>query len=134
MKFKSIVFLLPFLLWGSISQAQTQTSWGGLHRVQQNQNVWIGGTPGQENSWNQFTNWSLNRVPDYTDHVLIPMQESRLMFNPVIDESVQPIAVLEIESGANLTISNNGTLTIDGQYTYNYGIILFGDILGAGNW
>jgi hypothetical protein len=96
------------------------------------QNVWLGGKTGVENDWNVPQNWSKNRIPNEFDHVIIPNVTSQSRPFPIIDEKVNPIAALQIESGATLHISENGHLTVDGSTTFNYGILNIGTVKNEG--
>ena len=92
------------------------------------QNVWKGGTPGHENEWNVARNWSENRVPDWTENVIIKDVSTSSRHFPVINSTVEPIAHLEIQSNAILTIRENGKLLVDGISTFDTGITLIGNI------
>jgi len=92
------------------------------------QNIWIGGTPGHETDWNIAKNWSENRVPDWTEDVIIADVSTISGYFPVIDNEVEPIAHLEIQSNALLTIKPTGILMVDGISTFNSGITLIGNI------
>ncbi|MCB9286171.1 MAG: hypothetical protein H6560_02560 [Lewinellaceae bacterium] len=96
------------------------------------QNVWRGGTPGQEQEWNNPRNWSQNRVPDIDDIVLIPNTESRGGFYPVISKDAGPIYYLEVQGGATLSVTTNGKLMIDGVGKYEDAILLIGTIENKG--
>ena len=97
------------------------------------QNTWIGGTPGAETDWNQARNWSRQHVPDWTDEVvIIPDVSSRSGHAPVIDGDVPPVPSMQINAGATLFISAGGRLTIDGETTYNFGLLLYGHLHNAG--
>ena len=61
-------------------------------------NVWKGGFPGAEESWEHPRNWSQGEVPDEEDHVIIPDRFSEGNFYPHISESVSPIASLEMQA------------------------------------
>ena len=97
------------------------------------QNIWCGGTPGNETNWNVAKNWSDNRVPDWTKEVIIPDVSTCSGYYPIIDSEVEPIAHLEIQSNARLTILPKGKLIIDGDSTFDAGITLLGDIKVGGN-
>jgi len=92
------------------------------------QNIWIGGTPAHETDWNTARNWSENKVPDWTGDVIIADVSTISGYFPVIDGEVEPIAHLEIQSNALLTIKPTGVLMIDGISTFNTGITLIGNI------
>jgi len=96
------------------------------------QNVWSGGTPGQEEGWSIASNWSQYEVPGAFDNVIIPNTETRGNFYPVVNETVEEISFLEVDSGARLIIEPEGNLTIDGSSTYNYGVHNMGEIILEG--
>ncbi len=97
------------------------------------QNYWLGGFPGQETEWNQPRNWSENRVPDLSqDAIIIPNVSTESGYFPVLKNEVPSIASLEIQSGASLSILKEGKLSIDGIQTFNYGLLLIGDLKNAG--
>lgn len=98
------------------------------------QNIWKGGTPGQETSWDVAKNWSKNRVPDWTDDVIIVDVSSCSGVFPVIENEVEPIAHLEIYGNAKLTILRKGKLTIDGISTFDTGILLVGNLYVDGEF
>ena len=98
------------------------------------QNVWKGGTPGAETNWNHPRNWSENRLPDWSDEmVVIPDVSSQTGYFPVVKNQVPEIACLSVESGAKVTIAHTGHLTINGETTYNYGIINTGEVFNTGH-
>lgn len=96
------------------------------------QKYWKGGFPGQETSWNHPRNWSDHRIPDQDSEVAIPDLSSHGNFYPVIDQETAPIASLQILSGAKLTITEKGTLTVDGQAAFSNGISLQGQLANYG--
>lgn len=97
------------------------------------QNYWKGGTPGAETEWNNARNWSENHVPDWSDDVvIIPNVATSSGYFPIIKNEVPEIAHLNIIGGANLTITSSGSLTINGENTYNYGIINTGQVHNLG--
>lgn len=98
------------------------------------QNYWKGGTPGAENNWHTPQNWSENRVPDWTDPlVIIPDVSSESGYFPQITKQVPAIPSLMIEGGAKITVREGGFLTIDGATTYNHGILNIGALYNYGN-
>jgi hypothetical protein len=96
------------------------------------QNFWIGGTPGNETNWNTAKNWSKNQVPDWTENVIIPNVATLSGFFPVIDQVIEAIPHIEIQSNAVLTVLPYGKLVIDGISTYNSGIFLYGKLIATG--
>ena len=97
------------------------------------QNYWRGGFPGNENDWNTAQNWSQNKVPDWTQNVIIPDVSAQSGNFPVIKEVVEAIPHLEIQANALLTILDSGRLVIDGKTTFNSGLVMVGDILAKGD-
>ena len=94
--------------------------------------VWKGGTPGAENKWEEPRNWSTQKVPGIFDDVVIPDRSTQGNFYPVIKTEVEAIAQLIIKAGANLKLTENGMLTIDGGQTYNTGLTLVGHLDNQG--
>lgn len=97
------------------------------------QNYWRGGFPGNEKDWNTAQNWNQNKVPDWTQNVIIPDVSAQSGYFPVINELVNPIPHLEIQGNALLTILDSGKLVIDGKTTFNSGLVMVGDILAKGD-
>ncbi len=95
-------------------------------------NYWKGGTPSKETDWNTAQNWSKNQVPDWTDDVLIPNVSTSGNFYPIIDTQIEVVQSITIYGNAELTIAAKGKLTIDGRYTYNYGITNAGMLINEG--
>ena len=89
---------------------------------------WEGGTPGNETNWNEARNWSGHQIPDEISLVVIKKQNSGHNAQPVITNDVV-VAEIEIHSGAVLTISNNATLIIDGEFTHSEGLVNYGGTL-----
>ncbi|MDD2994729.1 MAG: T9SS type A sorting domain-containing protein [Paludibacter sp.] len=75
--------------------------------------VWFGGT---NTDWHTASNWCNNSVPSSSVDVLIPAGISNY---PVISQNASA-KNLEIESGANLTLNDNYTLSVYGNI-YNQG-------------
>lgn len=117
---KNLIVLLIVLITQSLNSVEAQ-------------NIWIGGTPGLETNWNIARNWSENRVPDWTEEVIIADVSTISGYFPVIDSEVEPIAHLEVQSNAHLTIKPTGILMVDGISTFNTGITLIGNIYLDGN-
>jgi hypothetical protein len=92
--------------------------------------TWKGGTPGQENQWNEPQNWDAHRIPNENDRVVIKMTHNGHFSQPVINTKVH-IAWLEIYAGAELTLAPSGQLTLDGTYTYSEGISMYGGHLSS---
>lgn len=96
------------------------------------QNYWKGGTPGNETNWNTAQNWSQNRIPDWSQDVVIPDVSTQSGYFPTITQAVDIIPHLEIQSNAVLTVLPKGRLVIDGQTTFNSGIYLTGQLISKG--
>ena len=86
---------------------------------------WIGGTPGKETSWNEPRNWSTNHVPDEFSCVVIKSKNNGHNAQPVLKEEVQVISI-EVQTGAQLTITETGHLAIDVTETFSKGMMVFG--------
>ncbi|MDB4727915.1 hypothetical protein OAF63_03915 [Saprospiraceae bacterium] len=93
--------------------------------IAQNTVTWVGGTPGNETSWEEPKNWSDNKVPNENSVVIIKDFNSGHNAQPVITENVE-VASIEIQANAQLTIEENGELIIDGSFTYSEGISVYG--------
>lgn len=91
----------------------------------QNRVEWVGGTPGHETSWDTPRNWSTNHVPDEFSLVVIPNKNDGRQSHPIIDHDVKVVS-LEIQSGAELIVTESGHLIIDGKDTYSEGLVVFG--------
>ena len=96
------------------------------------QSIWVGGSPGKETDWNTSKNWSNNRIPDWSDYVIIPDVSSQSGYFPIIDQAVESIPHLEIQANSQLTILPEGKLTINGSTFFNVGILLVGDLMAEG--
>lgn len=97
------------------------------------QNTWVGGMPGQESAWNQPRNWSEGHVPNWSDElVIIPNVSTTTGVYPVIDNTVEEIPALLVKGGAALTILAEGELRINGETTYNYGLLNQGQVKSDG--
>ena len=86
--------------------------------------VWNGST---SNSWTNLSNWSVyNGVsivnasifPTQLDNVVLPVNNSCVVFQPTINAAGDTIKSLKIESGATFTMSNS-TLVITGNWVQN---------------
>lgn len=93
--------------------------------IAQNTVTWIGGTPGNETSWDEPRNWSDHKIPNENSIVVIKRLNSGHNAQPVIEEMVE-VASIEVQANAQLTIEGNGALIIDGSFTYSEGISLYG--------
>lgn len=114
---KNLIFLLSFFAPYLLAAQSTIT--------------WKGGTPGKETAWNEARNWDANRIPNENDKVIIRMENNGHFSQPVIDgEAI--VAWVEIHAGASLSVTQTGSLTIDGEYTYSEGISIYGGKLDSG--
>jgi hypothetical protein len=86
--------------------------------------VWNGST---SNSWTNLSNWSVyNGVsivnasifPTQLDNVVLPMNNTCVVFQPTITANNDTIKSLKIESGATFTMSNS-TLVVTGNWVQN---------------
>ncbi|MBD2703186.1 hypothetical protein IC229_21250 [Spirosoma sp. BT702] len=76
-------------------------------------NIWKGCT---STDWNTASNWSKGAVPTATDNVVIPSGPTN---QPVLSTTAVGYTV-EVQSGASLTITAAGSLTLNGaRYVYN---------------
>ena len=85
-----------------------------------------------ENDWNVPQNWSTESVPNYKDLVVISAHFTKNNVYPTISDPVNNIAQLEIKQGAELRIDTFGELTIDGFYSYSFGLINLGTMMNEG--
>ena len=92
--------------------------------------TWKGGTPGKETVWNEARNWDQHRLPNENDRVIIRTENNGHFAQPILNESAK-VAWIEIYAGSSLTIAENSTLIIDGQYTHSEGISIFGGSLNV---
>lgn len=74
---------------------------------------------GNNTNWNDNTNWCGGLVPTATTDALIPTGQSNY---PVIS-TIQDVRNITISSGASLTLSAAGELSIKGNYTNTAGTI-----------
>lgn len=94
----------------------------------QNTATWIGGTAGNETSWNEPRNWDNYQIPDEDSHIIIKPLNTGHFAQPIINEHVE-VASIEIYAGASLTIEANGKVLIDGSVSYTEGIVNYGGSL-----
>ncbi|MBC8155246.1 MAG: hypothetical protein H7Z72_20340, partial [Bacteroidetes bacterium] len=83
-----------FLLFGSLA-VQGQTNWTG----------------GTSTDWNTAGNWASGTIPTATDDVVIP---SASVNQPILSTTATAKSV-EVQSGASLSITAAGSLTINGS-------------------
>ncbi len=85
----------------------------------QTTNTWTGQT---SSVWHLAANWSLTAVPSATDDVVIP---SGTAYSPILSTTAL-VSTLEVQSGASLSISTAGSLTVNGsKYITGKSICLF---------
>ena len=125
---KAFAIVLFFLITNSLT-AQTGTNW--LNGRSGFETFWIGGTPGQETDWEVPQNWLDNRVPDEDSWVIIRNLNTGHGAMPEIDSEVK-VAGIEVQQSAELTVSDEGMLLVDGEYANNHGILNFGKIINKG--
>ena len=90
----------------------TCTNWRFLQTEVGQENTWLGVT---SSSWQETTNWSLERSPLSTDNVIIPVTEN----DPELPSDVE-LSGLSVASGAKLKLSGDnlavtGSLDVQGQ-------------------
>ncbi len=92
----------------------------------QNTVTWVGGTPGNETSWEEPKNWSNHHVPNEFSNVYIPDVSTSTFSNPVIEKGIIELNSLQIVSTAKLTIDEMAKLIVhgnaDGVYADNVDI------------
>jgi hypothetical protein len=77
-------------------------------------NVWEGGFPGQETNWHCHKNWSLSRVPDVFDAVVIPDVSTTTRHYPIVSSGEEiEVQSIDIQSGAMLTLSRSARILTD---------------------
>lgn len=81
----------------------------------QNTVTWIGGTPGNETSWDEPKNWSNHHVPNEFSNVYIPDVSTSTFSNPTIKNGVIELNSLQIVSTAKLTINKMAKLIVHGS-------------------
>lgn len=88
--------------------------------------IWLGGTPGNETSWNEPGNWSDHHVPNEFSDVYIPDVSTSTFSNPTIKDGIIELNSLQIESTAKLTIQKMAKLIVygdaEGFYANNFEI------------
>jgi hypothetical protein len=120
----SILLLAAIFFLSIFVQAQTPFSFPLQHEV-----TWVGGFPGHETDWNVPQNWSDFRVPDEFDRVIIPHKRN---FFPEIKAETPAVDAMLVESGAQVTILPDGTLTVTGESGFFDGVTVGGKIINEG--
>ncbi len=77
--------------------------------------TWVGGTPGNETSWDEPKNWSNQLVPNKYSNVYIPAVSTSTFSNPAITNGIIELNSLQIESTAKLTIDKMAKLIVRGN-------------------
>jgi hypothetical protein len=75
--------------------------------------TWLGGHPGQETAWSCPKNWNTQHTPDAFNNVFIPDVSSQSGHFPVIESDAGTVNALTLESGAQLTITQSGSLAVE---------------------
>ena len=89
---------------------------------------WRGGVRGAENEWNEPMNWHNRRIPGWFDTAIISGEYAQDGFFPIINEFINDIAQLIIETGGRIAIEKQGKFNIDGLNKKDVGIINMGEI------
>lgn len=105
MKSTTIIIAIIIASITNFSQAQPQ-----------NTNFWKGGTPGQTTNWNCPENWSLGKVPDPFQNVIIPDVSTGSGVYPIIKTGGLEVHDLVLEAGAILEIQKQGSLKVEGYF------------------
>jgi len=95
--------------------------------------VWRGTT---DTDWAKATNWQKQQVPASSDNVIIPDVSLKSNNFPIITSSAETNN-LTIQSGANLQINPDFSLTVNGTMTNNAGIsgfVIKSDANGTGSF
>jgi len=85
-------------------------------RVLVDENVWTGAF---NHYWHNANNWSLGRIPTFTDDVVI----TTAGYSPSVDYNDETCHKLTIQSGAQLTIADQ-ILTVYGEFTCHGQLIM----------
>ena len=105
-----LALIISFLLAAGFS-ANAQTPIRPLDSNNHTINTWQGGKPGRAADWNVAANWSLHRVPDWTQDVYIPDLSTASRPYPVLNNRAE-VHSLQLQSGAELTITETGSLQL----------------------
>lgn len=93
---------------------------------------WLGGVEGAATDWNHPDNWSTREVPSSISDVIIPNVAKEGRPFPVLRSAVRTIAHLEICKHAELYLTPEASLHIEGSRTYENGISIFGKLVNQG--
>jgi len=82
---------------------------------------WVGGASGNENNWNERTNWNIRKVPGEDKNVIIPACQNP----PILTGNPNKLLSLSVEEGASInfagkdvtatTITNQGEIDFAGS-------------------
>ncbi len=75
--------------------------------------TWLSGHPGQETAWHCPKNWNTQHTPDAFNNVFIPDVSTQSGHFPVIESDAGTVNALTLESGAQLTITQSGSLVVE---------------------
>ncbi len=89
-------------------------------------NQWKGGAIDEEHNWNCPANWSLHRIPQKYDIVVIPGGSELANYAPSIRSDVGLIYYLVINQGAEMHLSSTGSICISGNEQEDAAIFLDG--------
>ena len=94
--------------------------------VAQKSVTWVGGTPGNETSWDEPKNWSDYHIPNEFSNIYIPDVSTSTFPNPTIHSGIIELNSLQVEPSAKLTIEKKAKLIVygntDGFYANNFDI------------
>ena len=79
-------------------------------------NTWVGST---SNTFSTASNWDMNDAPDSVDNVIIVESDD---FQPIISSDIS-LNNFTINSGGDVLVTQNGSLTINGNFSNNGGDI-----------
>ena len=79
-------------------------------------NTWVGST---SNTFSTASNWDMNDAPDSVDNVIIVESDD---FQPIISTDIS-LNDFTINSGGDVLVTQNGSLTINGNFSNNGGDI-----------
>jgi PKD repeat protein len=80
--------------------------------------LWVGGTSGAENDWNNANNWDDGRIPLSTTSVTIPEGSN---YYPALS-GIYSCLDMQIKDGATMTVQPGATLSITGNLAVGQGV------------
>ena len=105
------------------STINNSSNWTGSGNTAQNfslvpaySNTWVGST---SNTFSAAANWDMNDAPDANDNVIIVESDD---FQPIISSDIS-INDFTVNSGGDVLVTQNGSLTINGNFSNNGGDI-----------